>query len=545
MLSRLYISNIVLIDRLELEFGRGLNVLTGETGAGKSILLDALALALGARSEAGLVRTGSAGASVTAEFDIGTQDITHLHESGIETDNGILILRRTLDAHGKSKAWINDVPVSVKMLKQIGDTLIEIHGQFENHTLLDPSTHITSLDEFGGHNEFVSSVRIAYQEMRNAEKKLGELRDMLARSAAEREFLEHNVQELETLKPIPGEEEDLSNRRAAMMDAEKNAGILADAKAALNGTNRGLSEQIFNIAHILERVKTDPNPYQPQIDKLYDTGNMIAEIEEQIAPASLETADLEQTEERLFALRAIARKHRISPDELSDRLIQMQEQLAAIDDNDAALHKLESEVKSKKSDFIELSKNINLARVAASEKLRKAILSELPALKLGQADFAIQIESGEPSSTGTDVVTFMIRTNPGSNFAPLHKIASGGELARLMLALRVVLMRGDTEKSFVFDEVDAGISGATASAVGERLGRLAAAGQALVITHSAQVAGHADKHFLIKKTSTKDATTTTVSGITGTARINEIARIISGEKITDESLAAAKALLKK
>jgi DNA repair protein RecN (Recombination protein N) len=546
MLTRLHISNIVLIDKLNIEFGAGLNALTGETGAGKSILLDALALALGARSDTGLLRRGADNAQVIAEFDINrAQDVAPLQEYDIEISD-TLILRRTLSADGKSKAWINDTPVSIKTLKAVGDALVEIHGQFENHTLLDPTTHCTALDEFGEYDEILSGAKATFSEWKSADKKLKELQELLRKSAEEREYLEHNVRELESLKPMAGEEEELSSRRVQMMDAEKNAGILGDAKSALAGAGRGIAESVFSAAHILERIKTDPNPYQAQIDKLYEAGAAIEEVSERITPGLLDTANLESTEERLFALRAAARKHRVTVDELAAKLVQMQEQLTVIDDSDAALGKLELDVKSKKSEYDKIAAALSAARTAASKTLRAQILKELPDLKLGQADFEINIEQGAPTATGTDVITFMIKTNPGTNFAPLHKIASGGELARFMLALRVVLM-GDRNgtKTYIFDEVDSGISGATAAAVGERLARLAADGQALVITHSAQVAGHADKHYLIKKSSTQTDTTTSVEEINGPPRLLEIARIISGEKITDESIAQAKQLLKK
>lgn len=545
MLTNLHISNIVLIDKLNLEFGQGLNVLTGETGAGKSILLDALALALGARSDVGLVRHGCESAQVVAEFEISNYSdsiINLLGENGIERDD-TLTLRRTLGVDGKSRAWINDIPVSVKILKQIGDELIEIHGQFENHSLLDPATHIASLDEFGNYGELLEQIAGVYKELRAAEKELKDLQDLLERSAAEREFLEHNVKELAALNPQPGEEEELSSRRAALMDAEKNAGILNDAREALHGKN--LEESIFSAAHILERIKTDPNPYAAHIDRLYEAGGAIAEIIQQIAPLAMDTADLEITEERLFALRAAARKHRVSADDLPAKLIQMSEQLTAIDNSDAALKRAATAAKANRTEYDKLASALTKERIAASANLRELILKELPDLKLGQADFMVQIDHGAPMITGLDTVTFMIKTNPGTPFAPLHKIASGGELARLMLALRVVLMRGNISRTFVFDEVDTGISGATASAVGARLSRLAAGGQALVITHSAQVAGFANKHFLITKTSANNNTITNVCEITGDARQKEIARIISGAKITGESVAMAKTLIKK
>ncbi|MCL1892275.1 MAG: DNA repair protein RecN [Alphaproteobacteria bacterium] len=566
MLTNLHISNIVLIDKLNLEFGRGLNVLTGETGAGKSILLDALALALGARSDAGLIRHGCESAQVIAEFQlpaINPQLSALLEEQGIEFEN-MVALRRTLSSDGKSKAWVNDVPVSVKTLKTIGDELCEIHGQFENHSLLDPATHIAALDEFGGYD--LTPVRNAYAELHASEKKLKELQELLERSAVERDFLEHNVKELIALNPQPGEEEQLAASRAALMDAEKNAAILAEAAANLNQKGQGLDGQVFAVAHILERIKTAPNPYQPQIDRLYEIAEKLGEISAAVAPHDTDTASLENIEARLFAIRASARKHRVAADELPAKLQQMSQQLNAIDNHDAELEKTKKDLAQKKSAFDGFAKKLTAARTAAAASLRDAILAELPDLKLKQADFMVQIDPCAPAALGADTVIFLITTNPGTPFAPLHKIASGGEVARLMLALRVVLtrpskpdqspearsakgegrsgVRGTETKTFVFDEVDTGISGATASAVGARLARLAKGGQALVITHSAQVAGYGDTHFLIQKNATSNTTTTSVSKLSGEARTKEVARIISGAKITSESIASAKTLIK-
>jgi DNA repair protein RecN (Recombination protein N) len=553
MLANLYISNIVLIDRLNLEFGPGLNVLTGETGAGKSILLDALALSLGARGDAGLIRHGCETAQVIAEFqlsDVSRRLSAVLSDAGVESD-GTLVLRRQLSTDGKSRAWVNDVPVSVRALKQIGDQLCEIHGQFENHSLMDPATHIAALDEFAAarnfslcdgaaYAELLKEAKNSYHEFHAAEKRLRELRELLDRGAAEREFLEHDVKELSALNPLPGEEEELAAKRAALMDAEKNAAILAEAEQSV----RGLDEKMFAAARILQRVKTEPNPYSAQIDRLFEMGEAAGEISAAIAPGATDTASLEDTEARLFAIRAAARKHRVSAADLPEKLRAMTAQLGSIDNSDAELRKITSEAGAGRKACEAAAARLTQARIAASAKLRDAILAELPDLKLGQTDFMARTDRCAPAALGMDAVTFMIRTNPGMPFAPLHKIASGGELARLMLALRVILMGGAGAKAFVFDEVDAGISGATAAAVGSRLARLAAGGQALVITHSAQVAGFADKHFLITKTSAGDTTTTSVAEIENDTRLNEIARIISGDKITPEAVATARTLLK-
>ncbi len=549
MLVGLNISNIVLIEKLNLEFGAGLNVLTGETGAGKSILLDALSLALGARSDIGLIRHGCDMASVTAMFDSVPEDIQDiLKEFDIESD-GDLILRRTLSTDGKSKAWINDVPVSAKTLKQVGDMLVEIHGQFANHTLLNQSTHRTTLDLFAknninNYNQILSNVKVSYKQYNDAKNRLNELQEMLERSASERDFLEHNVSELRNLNPQIGEEEELSTKRSNMMNAEKNVAILNDAITALNPHGHSLESQIFSVAHILERIKGDENPYQNQIDKLYDIAESVAQIAQTLEPESTDAEDMDTIEERLFAIRAAARKHRVSADELPAKLQQMAQQLETIDNSDAELHKLQSLAKTYLNEFNAAASELRSARHTAAEMLRSQLLAELPELKLGSADFMLEFADIPPSSHGTDDITFMIKTNPGSPFAPLHRAASGGELARLMLAMRVVLAGANDTHTFVFDEVDTGISGATASAVGSRLNRLASANQALVITHSAQVAGFADKHFKISKSVTDDKTTTSVHEISDDERIGEIARIISGAEVTPESITMAKTLIK-
>lgn len=549
MLTRLYISNIVLIEKLNLEFGAGLNILTGETGAGKSILMDALALALGARSDAGLVRHGCDTASVIAEFDsIDDKLKSLLDENGIEFEDA-LILRRTLSSDGKSRAWANDTPVSIKLLKQIGDNLVEIHGQFANHTLLNPATHRESLDLFGiknnqNYNQLLLHVNKNYQEYYNAQKRLDELRETLQKSASEREFLEHNVRELESLNVQIGEEETLATKRTAMMNAEKDAAILSDAAAELNPHGTSLESVIFSAAHILERIKTEPNPYSEQIDALYNAAQIVSDVTEKLTPIDVDTATLDEIEERLFAIRAAARKHRVSADELPEKLKQMSAELNAIENSDAELKKLTADMANKKSKFEKSAADLSSARIAAGEMLRKQILAELPDLKLGAADFIVSRTAATPSAHGIDDVVFMIKTNPGMPFAPLHRAASGGELARFMLALRVVLADGGNAHTFVFDEIDTGISGATASAVGNRLNRLAKSSQALLITHSAQVAGYADKHFKISKHSANDTTITDVAEIHGDDRINEIARIISGAQITPESLATARTLIK-
>ncbi len=549
MLTTLNISNIVLIEKLNLEFGAGLNVLTGETGAGKSILLDALSLALGARSDVGLVRAGCDMASVVAEFD-STPDAVReiLIENGIGVSDN-LILRRTLATDGKSRAWINDEPVSVRVLHMVGDALVEIHGQFANHRLLDQTTHLTALDEFAsvhidGFSQLLADTRLAYAEYHATELKLKELQDIVARAADEREYLEHNVAELRALKVLPGEEGELADKRAAMMNAEKNAAIIGDAVNALSPNGKPLDSFVFDVAHILEHIKTDPNPYSKQIEQLYEIADSLASVSQQLVPDNMDVDNIDAIEERLFAIRAAARKHRVSADELPQKLEEMAAQLDVIDNSDAELRKTTELVAEKRQKFDTLATKLTSLRQSAAEQLRASLRAEFPDLKLGQADFIAERVESAPSATGVDDITFMIKTNPGSPFAPLHKSASGGELARLMLAMRVVLLADADEHTFVFDEVDTGISGATASAVGARLNRLAQKSQTLVVTHSAQVAGFADKHFKIEKFVKDNTTTTTVHEISGDERINEIARIISGAEITPESVATAKTLIK-
>lgn len=549
MLTRLSISNIVLIEKLNLDFGPGLNVLTGETGAGKSILMDALSLALGARSDVGLIRHGCETASVSAEFDVVPDAAKSiLTEFDIEFTDG-LILRRTLSTDGKSKAWVNDIPVSIKTLKQIGDTLIEIHGQFANHTLLNQSNHRKTLDIFlqnnsTNFNTLFAKVKEDYQSYNTAKNRLQELQEMLERSANERDFLAHNVNELQKLNPQIGEEEELSNRRNTIINQEKNIAILSDAIQALTPRGNSLESQIFNVAHILQRIKGDENPYSEQIDKLYEIAENISQIAESLEPESADTDTVDDIEERLFAIRAAARKHRVSADELPKTLEQMSAQLNAIDNSDAELKKLTTATNALRAEFEKSANELHELRTQGANTLREHLLAELPDLKLGNADFMLEISQCAPSATGTDDVTFMIKTNPGSPFAPLHRAASGGELARLMLAMRVVLADNNNNIAFVFDEIDTGISGATASAVGARLNKLAQSGQALVITHSAQVAGYADRHFKISKTVTDNKTTTSVHEISENERINEIARIISGAEITPESITMAQTLIK-
>jgi DNA repair protein RecN (Recombination protein N) len=452
-----------------------------------------------------------------------------------------------VESSGLSRAWINGVPVNIGILRQIGDALVEIHGQFENHSLMDQSTHIFALDKFGALDDTRDAVGALYTDFQNAAAELESFRAEVAKAAKEREFLEYSANELAALNPQADEEEGLASTRAMLMNAEKNATTLQDAALALSGGGnyKAADEILFGAAHILERIKGDENPYKKQIDRLYELGSEVSEIMETVKPVKADIATLESTEERLFALRAAARKHRVSVAELPAKLSEISEALANIENSEDRLGKLEQEYDAKYKVFTKAAMELSAARKKASVKMCAAIMAELPDLKLGQATIHMEISRSEPCATGMDACVFMIQTNPGTPAAPLQKIASGGELARLMLAMRVVLGRGSTSKIFVFDEVDTGISGATAASVGERLAKLAAGNQAIVITHSAQVAGFGDHHYLISKSSDKNSTRTDVHEITNEARINEVARILSSEKITSESIKNAKQLIKK
>jgi len=552
MLTSLDITNIVLIEKLNIQFAEGLNIITGETGAGKSILLDALGLAIGARSDTSLIRNGCEKASVTAVFDCAPNSCkSKLNTNGIEClDDEELILRRIIQTDGKSKAWINDTPVSIKALKEIGTELVEIHSQFESNSLLDENSHLHYLDQYASNNsisytEILQHTTNAYNKFYEANKHLLELEDLLNKSEIEKDFLEHSLTELRNINPKTGEEEELSNKRTFLMNIEKNSSILKDALACLTQNGKSLDEQICSVAHILERIKTNPNPYEQQINTLYTIADSVSSIISSITPEQTDIHDLDSIEERLFAIKGLARKYRVPSDELPEKIHQIEKQLSVINNSDIELKKNKTETNNALLNYNNYANKLSELRHKASIELTNQVLQELPDLKLGSADFQVQMSINKnPTFNGMDNVSFLIKTNPGSPFASLSKIASGGELARFMLALRVVLNKAEKHNTLIFDEIDTGISGATASAVGQRLNDLSKHEQLLVITHSAQVAGYADKHFKISKNVTNNNTITSVEEITGENRINEIARIISGATITPESIASAKTLIK-
>ncbi len=544
MLLSLDIRNVVLIDRLNLEFSPGFCALTGETGAGKSILLDALGLALGARSESGLVRKGESEAVVTAIFDLkpGHPSFKILQAADIAIEKGEpLIFRRVVNVDGRSRAFVNDRPVSIGLLRELGDVLVEIHGQFDTQGLLDPKTHRALLDEYAG----IDALRIAalWRDWNDAQNELAGAKEKMDRARAEETYLRQALEDLDALEPKAGEEEKLASLRAKLMRRDQvmehlnnSYAALADAESAIGSASR-----------MLERAGSDTAPL---LDGL---GRTLAELREVTAGIQAQSADLEDNEydlpaidDRLFALRAQARKHACAVDFLPEKRNELAAQLNMIEGQEDTLASLMKQVQTRRALYIRDAEKAHDARIKAAKKLDTLVARELPPLKLEKAKFATSVEKldeAQWNSSGFDNIRFLVATNPGSDPGPLNKIASGGEMARFMLALKVVLAEIGAAQSLVFDEVDSGIGGATASAVGERLARLAKSRQILVVTHSPQVAARAQNHWIVMKDGKKQLTTKVVPLAETSARREEIARMLSGAEITTEARAAADKLL--
>lgn len=555
MLSRLSVRDVVLIEKLDLDFAGGLCVFTGETGAGKSILLDSLALATGARSDAALVRRGCKQLSVTAEFSLpdGHEVFKVLDEHEIEHESGEpLVLRRIVTADGKSKAFVNDQSVSAGLLRKIGDLLIEIHGQFATHGLLNPATHKSVLDAYGGLQGRLDACRAAYKNWRAKAEERQKAEERLQKAKDEEDFLRHSVDELVQFAPRPGEDEELSQRRSLMMNSEKLIEGLNTARDAL--FDRSVDKSLRQAERALESLsRLIEGRFEPIIEaldravtELNEAGSM---LEEECRKVELDPREQEQVEERLFALRALARKHQTTPDELPALLSEYQRQLASLDKGAEDLIRLTKEEESCRIAYEDAAKVLSAARKEAAKKLDAAVMKELPPLKLGKASFLSIVEElpqTEWNADGIDKVQFAATTNPGQPAGAINKIASGGELARFMLALKVNLAQAEGIPTLIFDEVDTGIGGATATAVGERLERLAGEDcQVLAITHSPQVASFGAHHFKVSKAEDETGRTlTAVCELTGDARREEIARMLSGASITEASRAAADELLK-
>jgi len=555
MLAALSIRDIVLIDKLDLEFGQGLMALTGETGAGKSILLDAFSLAIGGRGDASLVRQGQAQGQVTAIFELPKSHpvLALLAENGIEAEGG-LILRRVQGADGRSRAFINDIGVSVQLLRQVGQALVEIHGQHDDRALIDPSGHRDLVDAFGGLTSDASCVAEAYAAWQAAEVERARHENEIAASRANADYLSHALEELRQLDPEQGEEEALAARRQLMMNAEKIAAELNEAIDALLGEGTSGARLAAGLRRI-ERQAQAAGPVLTLVAEalervLAETDTARARIEEALALTAFEPKGLERTEERLFALRGLARKHKVLVDDLPALMGRLETELSAIDQSETRSAELARAAVTARKSYERLALDLSKARAKAAQRLDKEVMVELGPLKLDKAGFITNIETvslTEGGPSGVDRVAFFVRTNPGTEPGPLMKVASGGELARFILALKVVLAARGSAPTLVFDEADAGVGGATAAAVGERLAKLAARVQVLAVTHAPQVAAVAHGHLLIAKEAVRgpegEAMATRVAVLEGPHRREEIARMLAGQTITDEARAAADRLM--
>jgi len=550
MLTNLTINNVVLIDRLALTGEKGLCALTGETGAGKSILLDSLGLALGYRAESRLVRNGEEQASVTAVFDV---DANHkvfnlLKESEVEVEGEPIILRRTLSKDGKSKAFINDMPVSVQLLKDVGSLLVEVHGQFDTQGLMNAETHIDLLDSFARISNEVENMQSLYKSWRDAEEKIAQAKADIETSKLQEEYLTHAVHELEKLDPQPGEEEELAAKRKKLMNMEKAMEAFDQASQILDD-EQGLLNLFGKLQYIVDRTEI-PDLMETAERAKVELGELSYQIEHYKSGSGNDGESLEVIEDRFFALKDCARKHRVTVDDLPKVYEELSEKLRLITHQEDAIAELEKALHKAKDEFIKFAKTISKKRATAAEKLANAVNAELPALKLDKAKFVVEVVSstdeGSWNAKGMDKIKFLVSTNAQTPAGAINKIASGGELARFMLAIKVVLAEGESVETLVFDEVDSGIGGATAAAVGERLARLSAKYQVLVVTHSAQVAAKANNHWVISKADKSGKTVTSVKVLDGmNEREDEVARMISGATITKEARAAAAKLLEK
>ncbi|WP_020400029.1 DNA repair protein RecN [Kordiimonas gwangyangensis] len=552
MLTSLSIRDIVLIDKLDLSLAAGLTVLTGETGAGKSILLDSLGLATGARADRALVRLGQEKGTVTAAFSVtpGHPACALLDEQGMDAGDGEIILRRQITSDGRSRAWANDQPVSQGTLSDLGALLVEVHGQHDDRGLLDASAHRALLDAFGGYGTDIKAVAAAHEAKRATEKALAKAERELAEARRDEEFLAHAVDELKSLNPLPGEETELSDRRSLMMQGEKLAEDLGGYQEAL-AADGGVDAVVRGVLRRMERTDAEMarllTPVMEALDRAaIELGEAVSALDDLARNLEFDPLELERTEERLFEIRRLARKHNCQPDDLAAMRDELEARHTALEAGDETVKKLRAEMKAAAAAYITAAKALSAKRVSAAKRLDELVMAELPPLKLEKAIFRTAVEElpeAEWSSLGADRVSFEVKTNPGTPFGPLVKIASGGELARFILALKVVLAKDSSVPVMVFDEVDRGIGGATASAVGERLKRLSEGAQVLVVTHSPQVAARGDCQFQIAKGDVDGETRTNVGKLTQDERREEIARMLAGEVITNEARAAADKLL--
>jgi len=547
MLRELAIRDMLLIDRLDLTFQPGLNVLTGETGAGKSILLDALGFVLGWRGRAELVRAGAAQGEVEAVF---TLDPDHpgraiLSEAGIEAEDA-LILRRINTPDGRKSAWINDRRASGEVLRALSETLVELHGQHDDRGLLNPRGHRQLLDAFAGTEPAIARSRAAWRAWQAARKARLDAAEALASLRAEEEFLRHAVAELDKLHPQPGEEAELDARRRLMQAAERLRGDVDRARAALgdDGAERLILDAIRWLEDAAEGVEGRLDGAIAALGRaLTELGEAQGEVEACIDALDLDPMALEAAEERLFALRALARKHAVLPDDLGDHAAALRDRLAALDASDSRSAELARAEAEAEATWRAAAATLRADRAQAARALDAAMGAELAPLKMERAIFTTTMSDADPGPEGFDAVTFEVATNPGAPAGPLNRIASGGELSRFLLALKVCLTRGSNTRTLIFDEIDRGVGGATADAVGKRLRALAAGGQVLVVTHSPQVAARGAHHWRVEKHVAGGQTFSRVTQLSAEQRVDEIARMLAGDTVTEAARAAARALI--
>ena len=558
MLNTLSIRDVVLIERLDLHFGAGLTTLTGETGAGKSILLDSLGLALGARADAGLIRTGAEQAVVAAVFSVdrGHPAAALLDEQGLESADEI-VLRRIISRDGRSRALVNDQPVGVGLLKKLSGLLIEVQGQHEQVGLADPANHLALLDAFSVPLEARNKVAAVHRAWRDSAARLLAAEQKIAEAARDEDLLRHAVDELTVLNPHAGEEEQLATERLRLQSGERRAEAIASALAELTPKDRrslGPASQLRAAARALSRLASPggEHPAAAALNAIERAEEALAEAENLLQRLAHEAEDdpraLEATEERLFSLRAAARKHGVNVVMLPEFLVELRGKLAALETGAADIVALTRETQVNRAAYVEAAAALSALREKAGAKLMKALASELPPLKLERARFVVErvmLPEAGWGARGADAIRFLIATNPGDAPGALDKIASGGELSRLMLGLKVVLTGGASVQTLIFDEVDSGIGGATAAAVGERLARVAENVQVLVVTHSPQVAARGAAQFRVAKQVGEDRAVTLVDVLDEDERREEIARMLAGEFVTDAAREAATSLLAK
>lgn len=547
MLRTLSIENMLLIEAVDLEFSPGLNVLTGETGAGKSILLDSLGSVLGWRGRSDMVRQGAALGEVTAIFEVPDDHPAKalVEEAGIVWDDD-LILRRTMTPEGRKSAFVNDKRVSGPLLRDIGETLIELHGQHDDRGLLNAKGHMDVLDAFAGHAALQDAVRAAWKDLHAAKMALEDRRAALQAMEKEEDFLRHAVAELSEFSPEVGEDKTLDRQRRLMQSAEKIRDDLAKAHGALGGDRAegALQDALRWVEGAADQMEGAlDRPLSLITETLSHLADAQAEVEQVLASLTFDTNALEQTEERLFALRALARKHGVQPDDLPNLTRDLEAKLTAFDQGAEGVSALEADLAQAQTVYDDAAKALRVSRKAAAAKLDAAMQDELAPLKMERARFETAVDQADAGANGTDHVQFGVATNPGAPAGPLNKIASGGELSRFLLALKVCLSSGKPGRTMIFDEIDRGVGGATADAVGTRLAQLGQGGQVLVVTHSPQVAAKGQGHHRVEKHVENDVTTTHVRALSDVERVNEVARMLSGADVTDAARVAATELL--